>query len=112
MPFATSLPPENTDPWYTPLVNAWTALTNFVNGLETAIAGKANTADLGSAASQPTSAFATAAQGTKADTAVQPATLTAALAGKADSSEIIVLGVLDDGEVPPAPGVYLRRPAP
>jgi len=112
MPFNTNLPAENTDPWYTPLVNAWAALTTFINGLESSLGDKANTADLGTAASQPTSAFATAAQGAKADTAVQPATLTAALAGKADSSEIIVLGVLDDGEVPPAPGVYLRRPAP
>lgn len=36
---------------------------------------------LGSAAAQPTSAFATAAQGGRADTAVQPADLTAAIAG-------------------------------
>jgi hypothetical protein len=38
--------------------------------------------------------------------------LQAALDGKADDSQIIVLGVLDHDETPPAPGVYLRRPAP
>lgn len=34
MPFNQNLPAENTDPWYTPLNNAWTALKNFVNDVE------------------------------------------------------------------------------
>lgn len=43
MPFTDNLPAENTDPWYTPLVNAWGNLKAFVNGLELALAGKADT---------------------------------------------------------------------
>jgi len=42
MPFNDNLPAENTNPWYTPLVAAWTNLKTFVNGLETAIATKVN----------------------------------------------------------------------
>lgn len=38
--------------------------------------------------------------------------LQSALDGKAATSQIVVLGVLDFDETPPAPGVYLRRPAP
>jgi len=55
MPFNTNLPAENTDPWYTPLVNAWESLKTFVNGLETAISTKAEAQDL--------TDFETAAQG-------------------------------------------------
>lgn len=43
MPFNDNLPAENTDPWYSPLVTAWNNLKTFVNGLETALSGKANT---------------------------------------------------------------------
>jgi len=148
MPFNDNLPAENTDPWYAPLNTAWTNLKSFVNALESALAFKANAADLGTAAEEDIEAFATAMQGQLADEAV-PQTRTvagkaltanitlvkadvglsnvdntsdankpvstaqaAALADKADVTDIIVLGVLDDGEVPPAPGVYLRRPAP
>lgn len=46
MPFNTNLPAENSDPWYAPLVAAWAALTAFVNGLETALTGKADTSAL------------------------------------------------------------------
>lgn len=64
---------------------------------------KADTAvqpgSLGSAASQSTSAFATAAQGAKADSAVQPA----ALAGKAD----LVNGVVPLAQLPAAVSVMV-----
>lgn len=46
MPFNTPLPAENTDPWYAPLVTVWSALTAFLNALETALAGKASSSDL------------------------------------------------------------------
>lgn len=46
-----------------------------VTGLTGALAAKANTADLGTAAAQPATAFATAAQGALAATAVQPGDL-------------------------------------
>jgi hypothetical protein len=42
MPFTTNLPPENTNPWYTDIVAAWSALTTFVNNLETSLAAKVN----------------------------------------------------------------------
>lgn len=42
MPFTEELPPENTNPWYLPLISAWGALTTFVNGLETTLANKVN----------------------------------------------------------------------
>ena len=42
----------------------------------TGLSAKANTADLGTAASEDVGAFATAAQGAKADTALQPADAT------------------------------------
>ncbi len=45
---------------------------------------------LGSAATTAASAYATAAQGAKADTAVQPATLTSGLAAKADLVDSVV----------------------
>lgn len=35
-----------------------------------------------------------------------------ALGGKADASDIIILGVLDHDETPPSPGVWLVRPEP
>lgn len=43
MPFNDNLPAENTDPWYLPLKSAWDNLKAFVNGLEAALGGKANT---------------------------------------------------------------------
>lgn len=157
MPFNDNLPAENTDPWYSPFVTAWGNLKTFVNGLETTLGQKANAADLGTAAGEDSSAFATAAQGAKADSAVQPTAIAdlvpetrqvagkalsadvtlakgdvglgnvdntsdankpistatqTALSSKADAADIIVLAVLDHDEAPPAPGVYLRRPAP
>lgn len=158
MPFNEPLPAENTDPWYIPLVvNFIGGLRTFVNALEATVSGKANAADLGTAAEEDSSAFATAAQGAKADSAVQPAEIAdlvpdtrqvagkalsadvtlvkgdvglgnvdntsdadkpvsvaaqEALDDKADVADIIVLEVLDFDEAPPAPGVYLRRPAP
>ena len=51
---------------------------------------------LGTAATTAATAYATAAQGTKADTAVQPATLTSGLAGKAD----LVGGVVPTSQIP------------
>lgn len=45
MPFTDDLPAENTDPWFTPLVAAWTALKSFVNGLETSLADKVDDGD-------------------------------------------------------------------
>jgi hypothetical protein len=51
---------------------------------------------LGSAATSDATAYATAAQGGKADTAVQPATLTSELAGKAD----LVSGVVPTSQIP------------
>lgn len=42
MPINDTLPPENTDPWYSPLVTAWTNLLAFVNGLETSVNNKVN----------------------------------------------------------------------
>lgn len=53
MPFNDDLPAENTDPWYGPLVAAWSNLKTFINGLETAV---------GSAASAASQAQATADQ--------------------------------------------------
>jgi hypothetical protein len=56
---------------------------------QTALNAKANTSDLGTAAFQPTTAFATAAQGTKADSALQPAAIgTSVQAFDADLSAI------------------------
>lgn len=77
MPLNANLPAENTDPWYTPIVAAWDAMKTFVNGLEAALSGKANTADLGTAAAADVTDFATPAQGALADTAVQPVALDA-----------------------------------
>lgn len=51
---------------------------------------------LGTAAAQDAGAFATAAQGAKADSAVQPSTLTTALATKAD----LVNGVVPSAQLP------------
>lgn len=42
MPFNDNLPAEGTDPWYAPLVTAWTNLKAFVNALETALTGKSD----------------------------------------------------------------------
>ena len=59
-------------------------------------ADKVKIDNLQSAANQPTSAFATAAQGTKADSAVQPADLTSALTAKAD----LVSGKVPVSQIP------------
>jgi hypothetical protein len=39
MSFNTPLPGEFSDPWYSGLQSAWTAITNFVNGLKTRLDG-------------------------------------------------------------------------
>ena len=86
--------------------SAWGAISGTLSDqtdLQTALNAKANTAalaavatagtyasltgkpTLGTAAAANTGDFATAAQGTKADTAVQPATMSSALAGKVDA---------------------------
>lgn len=39
MSFNTPLPGEFVDPWYSGLQSAWTAITNFVNGLKTRLDG-------------------------------------------------------------------------
>lgn len=45
MPYDATLPPENTDPWYTALITNWLGgLRTFVNGLETAIGLRLTTA--------------------------------------------------------------------
>lgn len=44
MPFNDNLPAENTNPWYSPLAAAWANLKTFVNGLETSVNNKVNTA--------------------------------------------------------------------
>lgn len=78
MPFSTELPPQGTSPWYTPfVVNFVGGLRDFVNNLETIVNGKAS-----------------AAQGAKADTAVQPAAIagfvpgTRTVAGKPLSANV------------------------
>jgi len=49
MPFNTTLPPENTNPWYTPfVVNFVDGLRNFVNALEAKIGVANGIASLGS----------------------------------------------------------------
>lgn len=86
--------------------SAWGAISGTLSDqtdLQTALNAKANTATLaavatagtyasltgkptlGTAAAANTGDFATAAQGTKADSAVQPATMSSALAGKVDA---------------------------
>ncbi len=44
MPLNDNLPAEGTNPWYTPMVTAWENLKTFVNGLETSVNNKVNTA--------------------------------------------------------------------
>lgn len=64
------------------------AVNTLAQALHDDIQTRARTADLGTAASQPTTAFASAAQGTKADSAVQPAALTAAVASEAGARDL------------------------
>lgn len=98
MPFNDNLPAENTDPWYMPLVTAWNNLKTFVNGLETTLGGKADISSLGTAAAADTTDFATASQGGKADSAVQPS----ALAGK-ENTLVAGANVTIDRTNPAAP---------
>jgi len=69
----TEFPPE-----------AHTHTIEDVTGLGSALAAKADAASLGTAATEDASAFATAAQGALADTAVQPAGLTKTAVGLGD----------------------------
>lgn len=111
MPFNTNLPTENTDPWYAPLTSSWAALKVFVNGLETSLGLKANAADLGTAAAQNSTAFASSAQGAKADSAVQPVEI-AGLVSDADVAGLGTVGwgravfIANGGVVPPGTPAY------
>lgn len=79
----------------------------LVPGLDEALGAKAPTASLGTAAFQPTSAFATAAQGIKADTALQPGDL----AGKANLASPALTGTPTINGVPiPVGGAVLSCP--
>ena len=75
MAFNSNLPADGKQPWGSDMRAAWTALTTFINGLETGLAGKASSADLSSGLAGK----------------VNTATYTSGLAGKAD---------LVDGKVP------------
>lgn len=57
MPFNDNLPAEETDPWYTPLVTAWTNLKAFVNGLETSLGNKSDVGHTHAAADVVSGAF-------------------------------------------------------
>jgi hypothetical protein len=65
---------------------------------------KANTADLGSAAFASTGAFATSAQGTKADSAVQPAALDGLNADRHTHANKAVLDGIDTSKLIPSGG--------
>jgi hypothetical protein len=76
-----------------------------VTGLGGALDLKANTADLGSAASAGVGDFATASQGALADTAVQPATVAGVLADRHTHANKATLDGIGSANLVPAPGV-------
>lgn len=61
MPFNTPLPPQGTNPWYTPFKNAWDSLTAFVNGLEQGALDAADRADAAADAAETAASTATSA---------------------------------------------------
>lgn len=83
-----------------------------VGAASAAQGAKADTAvqpeDLGTAAAEDSSAFATAAQGALADTAVQPATLTAAVAPKLTGQQL-TQAAYDAIPLPKPAGVYVIK---
>lgn len=62
MPFNTNLPAENTDPWYSGISAAWSALKTFVNGLESGLAATDTKATNAAAAAATADGKAVAAQ--------------------------------------------------
>jgi hypothetical protein len=70
---------------------------------------KANTADLGSAAFANTGAFATAAQGTKADSAVQPAGIAGLITDQHTHGNKAVLDGITDAKLVPQNGKWYQE---
>lgn len=111
-PITANPPAENTDPWFTQR-DAFDAQVKATANAAAAQAD-ANAAaldGLGSAADHPATDFATAAQGAKADSAVQPAALTSyvpttrqvaghALAGDVPRAGLNTVGVPDAVFIP------------
>lgn len=95
MSFNTPLPPENTDPWYAPLTAVWASLTTFINGLASAIAGKAPLVHTHAAADVTSGIFVVARIPDLGQAKITG--LVDSLAGKAD----LVGGVIPTSQLPP-----------
>lgn len=105
MTFDQNLPPENTDPWYTGLVDAWDALKLFVNNLatqtrtaqETAEGAATTAADAAEAATDAQTAAASAASAASdaASDASDAASTASAAAETATDAAAAVSGKLD-----------------
>jgi hypothetical protein len=103
---APPYPAKGTTDWYEPLHDYTEGIRDEADDK---LALKADTASLGTAAFANTGAFATAAQGTKADSAVQPAGIAGLITDQHTHANKLVLDGITDAKLVPQNGKWYQE---